>query len=115
MQVVLGSEQIVVMGPVEDPASEMWAKCFHFVVFFFPSLWLKAGIWLELAGCWTEALLAGVVPVEFILLLFTESHSYSKEEISFCSKNKFESLKCILHSHIFLLCRWANHPPACAA
>lgn len=115
MQVVLGSEQIVLMGPVDDPASEMWAKCFHFVFFFFPSLWLKAGVWLELAGCWAEALLAGVVPVEFILLLFTESHSYSKEEISFCSKNKFESLKCILHSHIFLLCRWANHPPACAA
>lgn len=35
MQVVLGSEQIVLMGPVDDPASEMWAKCFHFVFFFF--------------------------------------------------------------------------------
>lgn len=117
MQVVLGSEQIVVMGLIEEPASEMWTKMFPlcFFFFFFPSLWLKAGVWLELAGCWAEAFLAGAVPVEFILLLFTESHSYSKEEISFCSKNKFESLKLILHSHIFLLCRWANHPPACAA
>lgn len=60
-------------------------------------------------------LLAGAVPVEFILFLFIESHSYSEEEISFCSKNKFGSLKHILYSHIFLLCRWADHPPACAA
>lgn len=32
MQVVLGSEQIVLMGPVDDPASEMWQNV---SIFFF--------------------------------------------------------------------------------
>lgn len=61
---------------------------FYFVDFF--PVWLKVSTWLNTTDLDCDSLAKGGPLME---LLFTESHSYSEEEVSLCSKNKCGSLK----------------------
>lgn len=84
----------------------MWTKCFHFVGFssVTGSRLLAEISRLGLRFTWQGRSACGV------LTPGSESHSYSEEEISFCSENKSGSLEHILHFQVFLLCKWANYP-----